>query len=132
MDNKQIITVTQCPSGGWWEGTLNGTTGWFPSNYCQPLTLNEDLIHSNDHNIINTTELDKLLLANNSDSDTQQYRNMVSILTFTPLLITNLCHSIDKCNDQVFQDIEDTESAYVRDLVETLNKYLKPLQQSLM
>ncbi len=76
--------------------------------------------------------MDKLLLANNSDSDTQQYRNMVSILTFTPLLITNLCHSIDKCNDQVFQDIEDTESAYVRDLVETLNKYLKPLQQSLM
>lgn len=28
-----ILTVTQTLDGGWWEGTLNGTTGWFPSNY---------------------------------------------------------------------------------------------------
>ncbi|XP_059171042.1 rho guanine nucleotide exchange factor 7-like isoform X2 [Physella acuta] len=28
-----IITVTQCVEGGWWEGTLNGRTGWFPSNH---------------------------------------------------------------------------------------------------
>ncbi|XP_023023049.1 rho guanine nucleotide exchange factor 7 isoform X2 [Leptinotarsa decemlineata] len=27
-----IITVTQ-KDDGWWEGTLNGETGWFPSNY---------------------------------------------------------------------------------------------------
>lgn len=28
-----IITVTQWLDGGWWEGTLNSRTGWFPSNY---------------------------------------------------------------------------------------------------
>ncbi|XP_025080304.1 rho guanine nucleotide exchange factor 7-like isoform X4 [Pomacea canaliculata] len=28
-----IVTVTQVVEGGWWEGTLNGKTGWFPSNY---------------------------------------------------------------------------------------------------
>lgn len=28
-----IITLTQTVEGGWWEGTLNGVTGWFPSNY---------------------------------------------------------------------------------------------------
>ncbi|XP_075992277.1 rho-type guanine nucleotide exchange factor isoform X1 [Anticarsia gemmatalis] len=28
-----IITVTQKEEGGWWEGTLGETTGWFPSNY---------------------------------------------------------------------------------------------------
>lgn len=28
-----LITVTQVVDGGWWEGTLNGKTGWFPSNY---------------------------------------------------------------------------------------------------
>lgn len=28
-----IITVTQREDGGWWEGTLEDKTGWFPSNY---------------------------------------------------------------------------------------------------
>ena len=32
-----IITVTQTPEGGWFEGTLNGVTGWFPSNYVVPI-----------------------------------------------------------------------------------------------
>lgn len=27
-----LITVTQ-KDDGWWEGTLDGKTGWFPSNY---------------------------------------------------------------------------------------------------
>lgn len=27
------ITLTQRLDGGWWEGTLDGKTGWFPSNY---------------------------------------------------------------------------------------------------
>ncbi|KAL5254652.1 hypothetical protein ACHWQZ_G014176 [Mnemiopsis leidyi] len=28
-----IITVTQMVDGGWWEGELDGDTGWFPSNF---------------------------------------------------------------------------------------------------
>ncbi|XP_015595226.1 rho guanine nucleotide exchange factor 7 isoform X2 [Cephus cinctus] len=28
-----IITITQTDDGGWWEGTLQDKTGWFPSNY---------------------------------------------------------------------------------------------------
>ncbi|GFR71101.1 rho guanine nucleotide exchange factor 7, partial [Elysia marginata] len=32
-----VITVTQCVDGGWWEGTLNGRTGWFPSNYTKEI-----------------------------------------------------------------------------------------------
>ncbi|KAL2087808.1 hypothetical protein ACEWY4_016636 [Coilia grayii] len=28
-----IIQVTRQEEGGWWEGSLNGKTGWFPSNY---------------------------------------------------------------------------------------------------
>uniref|UniRef100_A0A4W6EBU7 Rac/Cdc42 guanine nucleotide exchange factor 6 n=1 Tax=Lates calcarifer TaxID=8187 RepID=A0A4W6EBU7_LATCA len=29
----ELILVTRQEEGGWWEGTLNGKTGWFPSNY---------------------------------------------------------------------------------------------------
>lgn len=25
--------ITQKEEGGWWEGTFNDNTGWFPSNY---------------------------------------------------------------------------------------------------
>ena len=32
-----LITVTQVVDGGWWEGTLRGITGWFPSNYVQEI-----------------------------------------------------------------------------------------------
>ncbi|XP_036424997.1 rho guanine nucleotide exchange factor 6 isoform X2 [Colossoma macropomum] len=29
----ELIHVTRQEEGGWWEGNLNGKTGWFPSNY---------------------------------------------------------------------------------------------------
>lgn len=32
-----LIGVTRQEDGGWWEGTLNGRTGWFPSNYVREL-----------------------------------------------------------------------------------------------
>ena len=102
FDKDDIITLTQCPTGGWWEGTFNGTTGWFPSNYTQPLSASEaeEVTAADSHHyLINNA-------TNNSDSDTQQYRQMV------------------------FQDIEDTESAFVRDMNDTISKYLKPLQNS--
>lgn len=28
-----IITVTQIVDGGWWEGMIGESFGWFPSNY---------------------------------------------------------------------------------------------------
>lgn len=54
-----IITVTQKEEGGWWEGTLGETTGWFPSNYVTEykgkyiIHLNElDLEYSKTNNIL--------------------------------------------------------------------------------
>ncbi len=35
---NDIIIITQAPAdGGWWEGTLDGKTGWFPSNYVEQI-----------------------------------------------------------------------------------------------
>ncbi|XP_034037575.1 rho guanine nucleotide exchange factor 6 isoform X2 [Thalassophryne amazonica] len=33
----EVILVTRQEEGGWWEGTLNGKTGWFPSNYVREI-----------------------------------------------------------------------------------------------
>ncbi|XP_064615538.1 rho guanine nucleotide exchange factor 7-like isoform X3 [Liolophura sinensis] len=37
FNKGDTVTVTQCIEGGWWEGTLNGKTGWFPSNYVKEI-----------------------------------------------------------------------------------------------
>uniref|UniRef100_A0A4W3IVW3 Rho guanine nucleotide exchange factor (GEF) 7a n=1 Tax=Callorhinchus milii TaxID=7868 RepID=A0A4W3IVW3_CALMI len=36
-----IIHVCRVEEGGWWEGLLNGKTGWFPSNYVREIKSNE-------------------------------------------------------------------------------------------
>jgi Rho guanine nucleotide exchange factor 7 len=45
LTKGDIITVTQTMEGGWWEGTLNGKTGWFPSNYVKELKSGKYLCH---------------------------------------------------------------------------------------
>lgn len=35
-----VISVSRQEDGGWWEGSLNGHTGWFPSNYVRELQGN--------------------------------------------------------------------------------------------
>jgi len=36
-----VITITQKEEGGWWEGTLEGKTGWFPSNYVKDVKVQD-------------------------------------------------------------------------------------------
>ncbi|XP_043921237.1 rho guanine nucleotide exchange factor 6 isoform X2 [Protopterus annectens] len=38
-----ILYVTRVEEGGWWEGTLNGKTGWFPSNYVREVKSDKPL-----------------------------------------------------------------------------------------
>ncbi|XP_023781652.1 rho guanine nucleotide exchange factor 6 isoform X2 [Cyanistes caeruleus] len=41
VNKGDIIYVTRVEEGGWWEGTLNGKTGWFPSNYVREIKSTE-------------------------------------------------------------------------------------------
>jgi len=56
-----IITITQKEDGGWWEGTLDGKTGWFPSNYVEELSKESKEIPSP------TQEISEDVLAKNID-----------------------------------------------------------------
>ncbi|XP_047440724.1 rho guanine nucleotide exchange factor 6 isoform X2 [Mugil cephalus] len=37
FEKGELILVTRQEEGGWWEGMLNGKTGWFPSNYVREI-----------------------------------------------------------------------------------------------
>uniref|UniRef100_A0AAR2KAB1 Rho guanine nucleotide exchange factor (GEF) 7a n=1 Tax=Pygocentrus nattereri TaxID=42514 RepID=A0AAR2KAB1_PYGNA len=39
FNKGDIINVTRMEEGGWWEGSLNGKTGWFPSNYVREVKV---------------------------------------------------------------------------------------------
>lgn len=41
-----IIIVSRQEDGGWWEGSLNGKSGWFPSNYVRELKGSGMCTHS--------------------------------------------------------------------------------------
>ncbi|XP_064206712.1 rho guanine nucleotide exchange factor 6 isoform X3 [Anguilla rostrata] len=41
FNKGELICVTRQEDGGWWEGTLNGKTGWFPSNYVREIKPSE-------------------------------------------------------------------------------------------
>ncbi|XP_070768940.1 rho guanine nucleotide exchange factor 6 isoform X3 [Enoplosus armatus] len=37
FNKGDLLLVTRQEEGGWWEGSLNGKTGWFPSNYVREI-----------------------------------------------------------------------------------------------
>lgn len=40
-----IQVITQLESG-WWDGVINGVRGWFPSNYCQVITNQDEVLET--------------------------------------------------------------------------------------
>lgn len=41
----RICVLMQVVDGGWWEGTINGKYGWFPSNYVQEISSSKYSSH---------------------------------------------------------------------------------------
>ncbi|RWS27761.1 rho guanine nucleotide exchange factor 7-like protein [Leptotrombidium deliense] len=93
LKKGDIIILTQCPSGGWWEGTLDEQTGWFPSNYVKDIDETDE-----------PSSLQSLTESVSNEQSSQEYRNFV------------------------YHEMISSESEYIKQLKETLHKYLYPLQ----
>ncbi|XP_060492664.1 rho guanine nucleotide exchange factor 7 isoform X9 [Panthera onca] len=95
-----IIHVTRVEEGGWWEGTHNGRTGWFPSNYVREVKPSEKPVSPKSGTLksppkgFDTTAINK------------SYYNVV------------------------LQNILETENEYSKELQTVLSTYLRPLQTS--
>uniref|UniRef100_A0A7N6A1H5 Osteoclast-stimulating factor 1 n=1 Tax=Anabas testudineus TaxID=64144 RepID=A0A7N6A1H5_ANATE len=77
-----IISVIRQEDGGWWEGSFNGKTGWFPSNYVRELKGNGTLKSPPkgfDNTIISKTYYN-VVLQNILEAETEYSRELQSLL----------------------------------------------------
>nr|XP_019570251.1 PREDICTED: rho guanine nucleotide exchange factor 6 isoform X3 [Rhinolophus sinicus] len=79
-----IIYVTRVEEGGWWEGTLNGRTGWFPSNYVREIKSSERPLSPKAVKGFETTPLTKnyysVVLQNILDTEKDYAKELQSLL----------------------------------------------------
>ncbi|XP_056157582.1 rho guanine nucleotide exchange factor 7b isoform X1 [Lampris incognitus] len=92
-----IISVTRQEEGGWWEGSLNGQSGWFPSNYVREVKGNDKPVSPK------SATLKSPLKGFDSTIVSKTYYNVV------------------------LQNIFETESEYSRELQSLLASYLRSL-----
>ncbi|XP_068783332.1 rho guanine nucleotide exchange factor 7 isoform X3 [Struthio camelus] len=95
-----IIHVTRVEEGGWWEGTLNGKTGWFPSNYVREIKSNEKPVSPKSGTLKSPPK------GFDTSAISKSYYNVV------------------------LQNILETENEYAKELQTMLSNYLRQLQAS--
>ncbi|XP_030642041.1 rho guanine nucleotide exchange factor 7a isoform X3 [Chanos chanos] len=95
-----IINVTRTEEGGWWEGTLNGKTGWFPSNYVREVKGYDKQVSPKSGTLKSPPK------------------------GFDTAAISKTYYNL------VLQNILETETEYSKDLQNLLTNYLRPLQSS--
>ncbi|EDO35631.1 predicted protein [Nematostella vectensis] len=81
-----ILEVTKVVDGGWWEGTLNGKNGWFPSNYVKEISASPEIP------VTPTTPIPLPLSATKRDS-TRVYHNLKGDGVGSCLYFVMLCFS---------------------------------------
>ncbi|XP_043105667.1 rho guanine nucleotide exchange factor 7a isoform X1 [Puntigrus tetrazona] len=95
-----IINVTRTEEGGWWEGSLNGKTGWFPSNYVREVKGSDKQVSPKSGNLKSPPK------GFDTTSISKTYYNLV------------------------LQNILETETEYSKELQNLLTNYLRPLQMT--
>uniref|UniRef100_A0A3Q2XE58 Rho guanine nucleotide exchange factor (GEF) 7a n=1 Tax=Hippocampus comes TaxID=109280 RepID=A0A3Q2XE58_HIPCM len=98
FNKGDIIGVTRQEDGGWWEGTLNGKTGWFPSNYVREVKGSDKQVSPKSGTLKSPPK------GFDTSAISKTYYNLV------------------------LQNILETETEYSKDLQILLTNYLRSLQ----
>ncbi|XP_072300854.1 rho guanine nucleotide exchange factor 7a isoform X1 [Eucyclogobius newberryi] len=98
FNKGDIINVTRQEEGGWWEGSLNGKTGWFPSNYVREIKGSDKQVSPKSGTLKSPPK------GFDTSTISKTYYNLV------------------------LQNILETETEYSKDLQSLLTNYLRPLQ----
>ncbi|XP_067112938.1 rho guanine nucleotide exchange factor 7a isoform X2 [Osmerus mordax] len=86
-----IISVSRQEEGGWWEGSLGGKTGWFPSNYVREVKGSDKQVSPKSGTLksppkgLDTSAISKtyynLVLQNILETETEYSKDLQSLLT---------------------------------------------------
>uniref|UniRef100_A0AAQ4QA08 Rho guanine nucleotide exchange factor 7 n=1 Tax=Gasterosteus aculeatus aculeatus TaxID=481459 RepID=A0AAQ4QA08_GASAC len=98
FDKGDLIGVIRQEEGGWWEGIINGRTGWFPSNYVREVKGSDKQVSPKSGTLKSPPK------GFDTSAISKTYYNLV------------------------LQNILETETEYSRDLQSLLTNYLRPLQ----
>ncbi|XP_034533212.1 rho guanine nucleotide exchange factor 7-like isoform X2 [Notolabrus celidotus] len=93
-----IISVSRQEDGGWWEGSVNGKSGWFPSNYVRELKGGDKTLERQKSNTLKSPPKG-----------------------FDTTIISKTYYNV------VLQNILEAESEYSRELQSLLGSYLRSL-----
>uniref|UniRef100_A0A8C5TGV9 Rho guanine nucleotide exchange factor 7 n=1 Tax=Malurus cyaneus samueli TaxID=2593467 RepID=A0A8C5TGV9_9PASS len=113
-----IIHVTRVEEGGWWEGTLNGKTGWFPSNYVREIKSNGDPPKGFDTSAINKSYYN-VVLQNILETENEYAKELQTMLSnyLRPL--------------QASEKLTLTNTSYLMGNLEEISSFQQMLVQSL-
>ncbi|XGW33471.1 hypothetical protein V3C99_017692 [Haemonchus contortus] len=112
FSKNDMITITQQIEGGWWEGTINGKTGWFPANYASIITEKDKLMRSK--SVPNATAL----------------ANGVNAANGIPVSgdVVNSNTSRSQFRAEIMRDFIRSEEAYVVSVQKTHEELLLPIR----
>ncbi|XP_060577036.1 rho guanine nucleotide exchange factor 7-like isoform X3 [Ruditapes philippinarum] len=124
-----IITVTQAIDGGWWEGTLHGKTGWFPSNYVREFKqacwhqLNVCPSKPVQTNISPTSVLTDHELTGSLKGGP----GAIVTVNKTQEVPKHFRESMQYYHNVVLQNVIETERAHVAEMTSVLQNYIRPI-----
>ncbi|XP_019750084.1 rho guanine nucleotide exchange factor 7a isoform X1 [Hippocampus comes] len=129
FNKGDIIGVTRQEDGGWWEGTLNGKTGWFPSNYVREVKGSDKQVSPKSGTLksppkgFDTSAISKtyynLVLQNILETETEYSKDL-------QILLTNYLRSL-----QSFERLSGSDVALILGNLEEISTFQQMLVQSL-
>lgn len=117
LKKGDIVVVTQKEDGGWWEGTLNEKTGWFPSNYVREYKSPSKILL---FNFLKFKIMFGFLLEDNVTNNK------------VPNPPIDLTEQLRSNRAVVVMDIIESERAHVTELKTLIQSFLIPLKNSNM
>lgn len=114
--------MTQTPSGGWWEGTLDGITGWFPANHVQPIS-NQDPLYQ--QFVLGGQQQGSGIEIFSRSSELYHSGDWNSPGTPIDMMADHLA----EYRSIVMKVIEDSEIQFIESLQDAINHYLMPIYQ---